>query len=108
LEVVSITCLLAPPSSSVPISEACRPRKEELLLLVLRLWWWSPTSQGRSSSYSAAITRNLLLFLHCCASSIAKKSWLAYPNASSVVACNVQFHQAPATCGGLLLQGEEE
>jgi hypothetical protein len=24
------------------------------------------------------------------------------------VACNVQFHQAPTTCGGLLLQGEEE
>ncbi|CAK9878656.1 unnamed protein product [Sphagnum jensenii] len=42
--------------------------------------------RGRSSSYSAAITRNLMLFLHCCASSIAKKSWLAYPSASSVVA----------------------
>jgi hypothetical protein len=30
------------------------------------------------------------------------------PSSSSVVACNVQFHQAPTTCDGLLLQGEEE
>ncbi len=77
-ELVSVTCLFAPPSTSVPISGACRPRKEELLLQLLLLWWSSPTSRGRSSSYSTANTRNLLLLLHCCASSIAKKSWLAY------------------------------